>query len=287
MILRGCRDLGSLAAGVMMATLTTPQVQAQGAPEIPFIGPAAKAQIDRRYHPGSPHKALAITEAGGWGAAIDMPDLQSARTSALASCQRSNRRHPCVLAYEDDLSVLDANYEPAAMQRLAIDLLREVRLFQPNYASEERETGLAPSVTRKTGVLHAPTPPAVPGARTVTTNGLVNMFRSAPPVLINVLDWSEGAFAIPGTRWIPGLGAPGTSPAQAREVLEAAQPDKAAPVVFYCLSWECWLSYNAALLAIELGYRNVMWYRGGAQAWNDAGLPVVRTRLFRRLPAPG
>ena len=61
-----------------------------------------------------------------------------------------------------------------------------------SYASEDRESGLAPTLTRKAGVLHAPTPQAVPGARTISTSALVAMFRSAPPTLINVLDWSEG-----------------------------------------------------------------------------------------------
>jgi len=52
--------------------------------------------------------------------------------------------------------------------------------------------------------------------------------------------------------------------------------------VVYCLSWECWLSYNATLTASDLGYTNLYWYRGGVSAWNQARLPVLRTRLFKQ-----
>ena len=34
------------------------------------------------------------------------------------------------------------------------------------------------------------------------------------------------------------------------------------------------MSYNAALRAINAGYTNVKWYRGGIEAWKAAGLPT-------------
>ena len=37
------------------------------------------------------------------------------------------------------------------------------------------------------------------------------------------------------------------------------------------------MSYNASLRAIALGYTNVLWYRGGIEAWKQAGLPVQST----------
>jgi PQQ-dependent catabolism-associated CXXCW motif protein len=48
-------------------------------------------------------------------------------------------------------------------------------------------------------------------------------------------------------------------------------------VVFYCLSAECWLSYNAVLRAAQLGYRNLYWYRGGIHAWEAAGAALIPT----------
>ena len=50
-------------------------------------------------------------------------------------------------------------------------------------------------------------------------------------------------------------------------------------VVFFCESAQCWLSHNASLRALALGYRDVVWYRGGIEAWEAAGLPMVRPKL--------
>ena len=47
-----------------------------------------------------------------------------------------------------------------------------------------------------------------------------------------------------------------------------------APMVFFCQGAHCWESYNASLRAIDLGYTNVYWYRGGLSSWQEAGLPV-------------
>lgn len=47
--------------------------------------------------------------------------------------------------------------------------------------------------------------------------------------------------------------------------------NRETPLVLYCLSNQCWMSYNAALRAIHLGYTNVLWYRGGLEAWKAAG----------------
>jgi PQQ-dependent catabolism-associated CXXCW motif protein len=46
--------------------------------------------------------------------------------------------------------------------------------------------------------------------------------------------------------------------------------DKSRPLVFLCFNAECWLSYNAALHAVEAGYKDVIWYRGGTEAWRAA-----------------
>jgi PQQ-dependent catabolism-associated CXXCW motif protein len=46
------------------------------------------------------------------------------------------------------------------------------------------------------------------------------------------------------------------------------------PLVFFCAGVQCWESYNAALRALRMGYREVYWYRGGVDAWRAAGLPL-------------
>ena len=80
---------------------------------------------------------------------------------------------------------------------------------------------------------------------------------------------------------IPGVfaSAPGSFDDRTQEKLgrmlsSVTRNDPRVPLVFYCGGPECWMSYNAALRAIALGYRNVLWYRGGLEAWNHAGSSV-------------
>jgi rhodanese-related sulfurtransferase len=43
---------------------------------------------------------------------------------------------------------------------------------------------------------------------------------------------------------------------------------------------KCWLSYNACLHAIEAGYKDVIWYRGGTDAWDEAKQNLRRADAF-------
>ncbi|MNC93085.1 hypothetical protein D3C83_96330 [compost metagenome] len=66
----------------------------------------------------------------------------------------------------------------------------------------------------------------------------------------------------------------------AKALAAFAGGDKGRAMVFFCVDTECWLSYNAALRAIALGYTNVMWYRGGIAAWRTAELPMAQSDPF-------
>ncbi|MCX7892611.1 MAG: PhnD/SsuA/transferrin family substrate-binding protein [Burkholderiales bacterium] len=57
--------------------------------------------------------------------------------------------------------------------------------------------------------------------------------------------------------------------------LQAALPDKAAPVIFACNGAECWKSYKAATVAVRAGYKNVYWFRGGFPEWKQKDLPIA------------
>ena len=61
--------------------------------------------------------------------------------------------------------------------------------------------------------------------------------------------------------------------------------DKSRAIVFFCSSVRCWLSYNAALRAVRLGYAGVYWYRGGIAAWLAAGGAVAQPRISWKPPA--
>ena len=59
------------------------------------------------------------------------------------------------------------------------------------------------------------------------------------------------------------------------EQLETNAPDRSTRMVFFCHDGTCPMSYNLAQAAISAGYSNVLWYRGGINAWMAAGLPTV------------
>ncbi|HYO12675.1 MAG TPA: rhodanese-like domain-containing protein [Thermoanaerobaculia bacterium] len=47
------------------------------------------------------------------------------------------------------------------------------------------------------------------------------------------------------------------------------------PLIFYCYGRDCVRSRDAGTRAARLGFRNILWYRGGTADWAKAGLPLV------------
>ena len=150
-----------------------------------------------------------------------------------------------------------------------------------SFASEDRDWGAPMQAELKRSPYHGATPREAPGARTILTIDLKRLIDSgAQPVLIDVLSGNHPQ-TLPGAAWMPE-GGHGTDVRDAMQepfaarLAELAGGDRERPVVLFCLSAECWLSYNAALRAVAAGYRQVYWYRGGIAAWRQAALPLVR-----------
>jgi PQQ-dependent catabolism-associated CXXCW motif protein len=82
--------------------------------------------------------------------------------------------------------------------------------------------------------------------------------------------------AIPGA-WLaqPGSFSDDVQARSKEMLMQVTQGRQDMPLVFYCLSPHCWMSYNAALRAVNAGFTNVLWYRGGVEAWKRSaqGLP--------------
>ncbi|WP_042442249.1 rhodanese-like domain-containing protein [Azospirillum sp. B510] len=149
------------------------------------------------------------------------------------------------------------------------------------YSAEDKDWGIAPQTTIRQGNYHAPTPVSLPGAKVVATHALAQSLQGeGKPVIVNTLT-GQWVNAIPGSVWLSGagLGKDFNDATQARlskRLDDLTAGDKTKPLVFYCLSSECWLSLNAALRAQRIGYTNVSWFRGGLDSWKAAGLPVER-----------
>lgn len=100
-----------------------------------------------------------------------------------------------------------------------------------------------------------------------------------PPALRPNQPWLPLAHAdIPGSLWLPDLGlAALPEPAEAwfrQRLAQLTGGDPARTVVTYCHP-ACWASWNAAKRLIAYGYRDVRWYPGGVEAWQEAGLPTA------------
>jgi PQQ-dependent catabolism-associated CXXCW motif protein len=156
------------------------------------------------------------------------------------------------------------------------------QLAQPTtvFSFEDKDWGVEAKTTPKASPYHAPTPTSLPGARVIKTLELKALLdTNKNVVVVDVLD-SKGRKTIPGAFSVFG-GGDGQFFAAERSrfaaVLEKLSGgDKTRPIVFLCLSSECWLSYNASLHALEAGYKDVIWYRGGTNSWTGASLETKK-----------
>jgi PQQ-dependent catabolism-associated CXXCW motif protein len=153
------------------------------------------------------------------------------------------------------------------------------------YAEEDRSWGIEPPPGYRAKDYHAPTPDSLPGARIVRTAELQEMLERDPrPFLVDVLSGPVHR-SLPGALWLHNGGLGDFDAAEEQRFLDVlarlSGHDKGREIVFFCSGSRCWLSYNAALRATRAGYTNVFWYRGGIEAWREAGLPTRTTDNFQ------
>jgi adenylate cyclase len=121
----------------------------------------------------------------------------------------------------------------------------------------------------------ARTPTTAPGARTIRTTDLTTLVRQSKPLALDVNGWGKsiaGAIALPGA----GIGGTTSDSYQARldrKIKELTHGDRSMPVVTMAWNADRFSGRNLALRLVALGCTNVIWYRGGREAWEVAGLP--------------
>lgn len=145
--------------------------------------------------------------------------------------------------------------------------------------AERQDMGVPPTGQLKSGGLHGPTPNQLPGGRLVTTPELVQLMQDANSGVL-VFDVLGGPQQLPNAIPVVPASQGGSFDDQVQRdfgnyLQQVTQGRKDRPMVFYCQSVQCWMSYNAALRATRLGYTNVLWYRGGIEAWQQAGGPLA------------
>ncbi|MHB1352311.1 MAG: rhodanese-like domain-containing protein [Thiobacillus sp.] len=123
------------------------------------------------------------------------------------------------------------------------------------------------------------TPTALPGARVVSAAETQALMAQGVPVY-DVRVGEEYAEAhIPGAISVPykegSAKEVGFDAADDQFALNRLPKDKNAPFIMYCDGTICWKSYKSAVMAIQAGWKNVYWFRGGLPEWKEAGMPVI------------
>ncbi len=155
---------------------------------------------------------------------------------------------------------------------------------------------LPPGVDIATGFrmqrYRSPVPDTLPGAEVVDTVRVIELFKSADVVFIDVYpptglgpDPLEGHWItnenhrnIEGSVWLPEVGRgyieqPHVDYFQ-RNLQSLTGGSKQTPLLFYCTA-DCWQSWNAAKRAILWGHVNVFWYPDGTDGWQDHAQPLT------------
>ena len=91
-------------------------------------------------------------------------------------------------------------------------------------------------------------------------------------------------YNLPSSVWLPNVGDGPISPSFEQYFVENLDNIISAkynpPLVFYCLV-DCWMSWNAAKRALELGYNNVYWFPGGTDEWEAMGYELELSKAVK------
>ena len=122
------------------------------------------------------------------------------------------------------------------------------------------------------------TPASLPGVKNVGADEVKKLLDSGVPVIDTRVAAEYAEKTIKGAKSVPykekSAKEPGFDASQDQFDLSKLPGDKAAPLVFFCNSGECWKSYKASVVAQKAGYTKIHWFRGGFPEWSAKGLPT-------------
>lgn len=175
------------------------------------------------------------------------------------------------LPFNESFSRRHAPRDPATGQRRSLD----------EHDGIGEDFGVGATASLRNENFGQPTPLTAPGGRLIGTKELRDKLRSKiPPVVIAAMN---DPYSLPGAVALDYAATGGTFNDATQTKLAASlkkltEGNKHKEVVIYCHHSKCWLSYNAILRVSRLGYTNLRWYRGGVEAWIEAGLELDETR---------
>lgn len=125
------------------------------------------------------------------------------------------------------------------------------------------------------------TPKAIEGATTVSPRQAACLIRALGPEMF-VMHAMRDEEGLPGARKYLAATMAGTFDDEAQKVVNTFKriSDVDKPVLVYCHSDKCFLSYNSVLRLLKAGTKRVYWMRDGINGWKAAGYPVTRADGF-------
>ena len=113
-------------------------------------------------------------------------------------------------------------------------------------------------------------PESLPGSTILTAEEVISMILGNPDLIVIdsrkktefIKGHIEGAINILNTEL-------------EIEDLESIVPDRSAALLFYCNGVRCLRSSDSITRAVDWGYTNLFWFRGGWKEWTEKRLPVV------------
>ena len=115
-------------------------------------------------------------------------------------------------------------------------------------------------------------PPSIPGTTKVTAEGVLDLAdRFLDLIIVDArirADRKQGY--IEGSISLPDVETDCKS-------LKVIIPNKNYPVLFYCNGVKCGRSVNSSRIALECGYSDIYWFRGGFEEWNSKNLPFIKS----------
>ena len=122
------------------------------------------------------------------------------------------------------------------------------------------------------------TPASLAGVKNVSADEVKRMLDAGVPVIDTRVAAEYAEKTIKGAKSVPykekSAKDPGFDASQDQFDVSKLPTDKAAPMVLFCNSGECWKSYKASVAAVKAGYTKVNWFRGGFPEWVAKGLPT-------------
>lgn len=115
-------------------------------------------------------------------------------------------------------------------------------------------------------------PLLIPGTTKVFAEGVLDLVEKIPDLLIidarirsdRKQGYLEGSISLPDVE-------------TNCETLAKVIPTKKTPVLFYCNGVKCGRSVNSSRAALDCGYNNIYWFRGGFEEWKDKDLPFIKS----------